>query len=53
VLDIINDEKLPEHVEELNTYLLGEFKRIQKKSKIIGDVRGKGMFIAVEFVKDL
>jgi len=32
--------------------LAKEFKRIANKSKYIGDVRTKGMMIAIEFVKD-
>jgi 4-aminobutyrate aminotransferase-like enzyme len=29
-----------------------EFRRIAQTSNILGDVRGKGMLVAVEFVKD-
>lgn len=52
VLDIIREEQLPQNAEEIGGYLLAEFRRIGQKSKYIGEVRGKGMLLAVEFVKD-
>jgi 4-aminobutyrate aminotransferase-like enzyme len=52
VLDILHEEKLPEHADFIGNYLSTEFRRIAQKSKYIGDVRAKGMLIAVEFVKD-
>jgi 4-aminobutyrate aminotransferase-like enzyme len=51
-LDILRDEKLADHAEEVGIYLQSEFRRIAHTSPIIGDVRGKGMLISVEFVKD-
>ena len=47
VLDIIRDENIPEHTETVGNYMLSELKRIQKTSKFIGEVRGKGMMIGV------
>jgi 4-aminobutyrate aminotransferase len=34
----------------VGAYLMAEFKRMQKKYDIIGDVRGKGLMIGVEIV---
>lgn len=53
VLDIIKEEKLADNAEMIGNYLMGEFRRIQKKSRFISEVRGKGFMIAIEFVKDL
>ncbi len=36
----------------MGDYFIKEFKRIQKKHPRIGDVRGRGMMTALEFVKD-
>lgn len=52
VIKIIQEEKLPESSEKIGSYFVQEFKRIQKSTPRIGDVRGKGMMVAVEFVKD-
>lgn len=52
VLNIIKEEKLHDNAEAISEYLRKEFKRIQGKTKLIGDVRGKGMMVGVEFVKD-
>lgn len=47
VLQILKDEKLPENAENIGNYLLQEFKRIGKDHPKIGDVRGRGMMIAL------
>ena len=39
VLDVIENEKLYEHVTEVSDYLLRSLKRLQDKHEIIGDVR--------------
>ena len=52
VLDVIENEKLYEHVSEISNYLITGLKNLQKKHVIIGDVRGEGFFIGVDFVID-
>lgn len=52
VLNTIVDEKLRENADIVGRYLLQELKILQKKHKIIGSVRGSGLFLGVEFVKD-
>ncbi len=52
VLDVIEDELLYKHVELVSDYLLNELKKLQQKFEIIGDVRGRGFFIGVDFVTD-
>ena len=52
VLDIIEDEKLNAHAVEIGEYWLGRMRAWQNEFAIIGDVRGRGMCLAMEFVKD-
>lgn len=52
VIDIIKDEKLLENATRQGTYLMKRLKELQQKYPIIGDVRGKGLMIGVELVKD-
>lgn len=44
--------ELPKRSAEMGNYILKELKDLQEESRIIGEVRGKGLFIGVEFVKD-
>lgn len=53
VLDIIENENLQEHALELGNYLMEQLKELQPKHKFMGEVRGMGLFIGVELVKDL
>ena len=52
VLDIIIDEKLMENAKDVGAKLLADVKRLGEKYDIIGDVRGVGMFIGIDLVKD-
>jgi 4-aminobutyrate aminotransferase len=52
VIDIIKEEKLLENATRQGTYLMKRLKELQQKYPIIGDVRGKGLMIGVELVKD-
>jgi len=52
VLDIMEEEKLPERAAKLGEYFMKRLKELQDKYDYIGDVRGKGLMIGVEFVKD-
>jgi diaminobutyrate-2-oxoglutarate transaminase len=44
---------LAEHVDRLGKVMLNRLKTIEKESKTIGEVRGKGLMLGVEFVNDL
>ena len=50
-LGILKDEGLSEKSKELGDYFIKELRNI--KSKIIKEVRGRGLFIGVEFVEDI
>lgn len=52
VLDVIQEEKLMENALETGKYLQQELRKLQQAYKIIGDVRGLGLFIGVELVLD-
>jgi 4-aminobutyrate aminotransferase-like enzyme/aminoglycoside phosphotransferase (APT) family kinase protein len=52
VLDVIEDERMQEHALELGNYFLGGLRELMLQYEIIGDVRGAGLFIGVEFVTD-
>jgi 4-aminobutyrate aminotransferase len=46
------EEGLIENASRLGKYLLGKLKEFQKQFHLIGDVRGKGLMIGIEMVKD-
>ncbi|MCP2621198.1 aminotransferase class III-fold pyridoxal phosphate-dependent enzyme, partial [Candidatus Aminicenantes bacterium AC-334-E05] len=52
VLEVIEDENLQENALKVGNKIMEGFRELQKKYPIIGDVRGSGLFIGVEFVKD-
>uniref|UniRef100_A0A672SAW8 Alanine--glyoxylate aminotransferase 2, mitochondrial n=1 Tax=Sinocyclocheilus grahami TaxID=75366 RepID=A0A672SAW8_SINGR len=48
----IKEDKIQENSAEVGPYLLTELAKLRDKYEIIGDVRGKGLLIGVEMVKD-
>jgi 4-aminobutyrate aminotransferase-like enzyme/murein DD-endopeptidase MepM/ murein hydrolase activator NlpD len=52
VLDVIEEEKLQQHAGVVGDYFLKSLVDLKKQHKIIGDVRGKGLYLGIEFVKD-
>ncbi|MBB5577285.1 MULTISPECIES: aspartate aminotransferase family protein [Rhizobium] len=52
VLDVIEDENLIENARNVGEYTRDAFKRLAQKHSIIGDVRGRGLFMGTEFVLD-
>jgi 4-aminobutyrate aminotransferase-like enzyme len=52
VLQVIKDEGLQENARSVGAYLRQELKNLQKKHPLIGDVRGHGLFLGFELVKD-
>ncbi len=52
-LGVIEDERLADNAEKQGAKLMDGLKKLQKKyAKVVGDVRGKGLMIGVEFVVD-
>ncbi|MBI4346854.1 MAG: aspartate aminotransferase family protein [Elusimicrobia bacterium] len=51
-LRIIQEENLVENSRKVGEAMLKRLKALQDRFEIIGDVRGRGLMIGVEFVKD-
>ena len=52
VLKIIKREKLLENINVVGDYLKDKLHELEGKHKMIGEVRGKGLFCGLELVKD-
>jgi 4-aminobutyrate aminotransferase-like enzyme len=52
VLDVVFDERLQAHAREVGDHLLGRLRSLPDRSALVGDVRGSGLFIGVELVRD-
>jgi 4-aminobutyrate aminotransferase len=48
----IEEDGLLLNAEKIGNFILTRLNKMKEKHKIIGDVRGKGLFIGVELVKD-
>ena len=51
-LDVIESEKLLENARRLGDKAKKRFLEMKAKYEIVGDVRGRGLFVGVEIVKD-
>lgn len=51
-IDIIINEKIPENAANVGAYLKSRLKDLMNRRTIIGDVRGRGLMIGIELVKD-
>jgi len=52
VLDVIEEEQLQQNAKLVGDYYIQELTKLQQKYECIGDIRGSGLFIGFEFVKD-
>ena len=52
VLDVIEKEHLQENAHKVGQRLLQGFQQLKQSFPLIGDVRGQGLFVGVELVKD-
>jgi 4-aminobutyrate aminotransferase-like enzyme len=51
-VSVIEEERLVANAEKVGAFMLRRFRELQEKYEFIGDVRGKGLLIGVELVKD-
>lgn len=52
VLSVVEEEGLQAHATEVGDYLKEGLIALKEKHQCIGDVRGSGLFIGVDFVKN-
>lgn len=52
VLDVIADEELQAHALAVGNHLKHRLQHLMEKHAVIGDVRGLGLFLGIEFVTD-
>ena len=52
VLDVVQEERLQEHAHDVGSALLDALRQLADRQPLIGDVRGSGLFLGVELVKD-
>jgi 4-aminobutyrate aminotransferase-like enzyme len=52
VLDVLHDEELQTHALHVGERLLSRLKPFAERFPIVGDVRGSGLFLGVELVRN-
>jgi 4-aminobutyrate aminotransferase-like enzyme len=52
VLDVLESEKLQQNADTVGTYLRSSLQSLAERRPLIGDVRGSGLFVGVELVRD-
>lgn len=52
VMEVIKNEELQQRALQTGNYLLAGLQNLMEKHEIIGDVRGKGLFVGAELVRD-
>lgn len=51
-IEVILEERLMEHASRIGDHIMKRLRELQEEQEIIGDVRGKGLLIGLELVKD-
>ena len=52
VLDVLEEENLQQHALRIGEHLIEGLKSLQTRHTLIGDVRGSGLFLGIDFVLD-
>jgi 4-aminobutyrate aminotransferase-like enzyme/Ser/Thr protein kinase RdoA (MazF antagonist) len=52
VLDVLEEEDLMRHAAEVGAHLQARLRTLSERHQLIGDVRGRGLLIGVELVRD-
>jgi 4-aminobutyrate aminotransferase-like enzyme len=51
-IDVMSDEKLPQNATVRGDELMSSLIEFKEKYSLVGDVRGKGLMIGIELIKD-
>ena len=51
-MNIIIEENLLDNVNKMGDYAMDKMLELKEKHPMVGDVRGKGLFLGIELVKD-
>jgi len=51
-MEIIEEEKLIQNAKDMGKLLIDGLRDLEKTHEIIGDVRGRGLMVGIELVKD-
>jgi 4-aminobutyrate aminotransferase-like enzyme len=52
VLDVLEEEKLQQHALQVGGHWYGKLQSLQKRFPLIGDLRGSGLFLGIDLVRD-
>jgi 4-aminobutyrate aminotransferase-like enzyme len=52
VLEVVRDERLQEHARRIGERMLKALRPLVERYELVGDVRGSGLFLGVELVRD-
>jgi len=52
VLEVLHEENLLAHAGEVGAHLLDGLRQLQQRHSLIGDVRGVGLYVGAELVRD-
>jgi 4-aminobutyrate aminotransferase-like enzyme len=52
VLDVIRDEHLQDHALRVGAHLLSRLRAVMARHPLVGDVRGLGLFVGIELVRN-
>ncbi|MHA1206130.1 MAG: aminotransferase class III-fold pyridoxal phosphate-dependent enzyme [Candidatus Hodarchaeales archaeon] len=52
VLDVIEEEKLQKNALRVGSYIIEKLRKIKRKYQIIGEVRGSGLFLGIDLIKN-
>jgi 4-aminobutyrate aminotransferase-like enzyme/Ser/Thr protein kinase RdoA (MazF antagonist) len=52
VLDVLRDENLQQNALQVGSHWISQLRELQNRRALIGDVRGSGLFLGLDLVKD-
>lgn len=53
VMDVIRDERLQDNAARVGSYLLQKCELLRNEFELVGDVRGMGLFVGIELIRDV